>query len=239
MKKVIRNIVAAIVATLCLSGCGIQYYINDSVPIEGNMYKRGFYGDLYPTNVVCTEETYDLEGLEFQRVVHHKFDLVHADIGEYVSGTLYCNEEQWEEAEAYYSNPNNFRYYCEIGTPKKDKESEVMEIPDVDVVIFEELLTFAAESEYNPFEPKSKTKTVDLPMPDDEESPKIVFYKESIDGSFISLKAYSFHIIDNQLYLVYYYDYGEGRYKKLVAVPAPKEISDYFIGYLEGKYYCE
>lgn len=70
-------------------------------------------------------------------------------------------------------------------------------------------------------------------MPDNKQTKRLVFYKESKDSLFISSKGHEYYIIDNALYFVYQYDYGHGEYEKLIAVSVPSAISDYFVKYME------
>jgi len=40
-------------------------------------------------------------------------------------------------------------------------------------------------------------------------------------------------VIDGKLLLVFFYDYGHGKYEELVAVDVPDELGQYFIKLLE------
>lgn len=222
---------------LALSGCGLSPEGPDAVRIDDKVYRTGFYGTLYPSGYSLTEHTLQDGDLTLVRIAHDMWELYHADVGPYVDGTIYCEESQYEEAAAYYGNPDNYRYFCTLGVEKSDgTQAQTVELTGVDTARFDELLSFADKSEYDPFDDRhnSRVETVDLPMPDDTVDTRMVFYKESKDGLFCSPKGRDYYIIDHHLYMVYQYDYGHGEYEKLIAVKAPQKLSAYFVSFMES-----
>lgn len=222
-----------VLISLYISGCGMAPDGSKTVLIGADTYATGFYGSLFPYNFNRTEEVYNVDDIEFRRLDNDSFDLLHASIGPYSEGTIYCNESQYDEARAYYSDSDNYTYFCQIGTPKKDASPLVMDISHIDIEKFDSLIEFAEKNSYDPFDfvKNNKIEKLELPMPDETESPRLVFYKESKDGMFISSRGEYFHIIDDEIVLVFYYDYGYGEYEKLIAVKVPDEISDYIIDF--------
>ena len=71
-------------------------------------------------------------------------------------------------------------------------------------------------------------------MPDNTKDTRLVFYKQSNDGLFVSYARTDFYILNNHLYAVYRYDFGHGEYEKLIAVKAPDDISTYFVEYMKS-----
>ena len=234
MKKTFGTMLLAGMFTL--SGC---FHMSPngpaSVSFENRTYKTGFYGTLFPNGFDFDDDMFTVNHIEFQKIEHDTFHLFHADIGPYTSGTIYCDEENYEEACLYYSDPKNFLYQCIIGIKSTETTQQFVELQDVDPQQFQALLDFAESSEYLPFDAKHnrKIKKVELPMPDNKQTKRLVFYKESKDSLFISSKGHEYYIIDNALYFVYQYDYGHGEYEKLIAVSVPSAISDYFVKYME------
>lgn len=228
MKKIMA-VLLCLAVLLC--GCSeLDLLVRGEVIHEGTTYVTGFYGDLYPTNFSLTDEEFTYRDIRFRRLEHESFTLYHADVGTYVSGTLYCEKSQYAEAAAYYSDPDNFSYYCAIGV---NDPSSTVELTGVDPEKFDALLVFADQSEYLPFDfgDDRKSQTVELPIPDNDVTPRLFFYKDSKDQLFTTVKNI-YYILDNTLYLVYYYDYeGDG---KLVAVPAPEDLSDYFVEFMKA-----
>ena len=222
---------------LLLSGCGFIGLAPDgpeSLQIDNKTYKTGFYGTLYPNRreYSFTEQTLQVDDLLLARIAHDTFELYHADVGPYSEGTVYCAESQFEQAVTYYSNPANYTYYCILGPRMSDGTTDqTVEFPNVDVTIFNDLLSFSEQSCYDPFDNRhnSEVKTVELPMPDDTVDTRMVFYKESNDSMFCSSQAHDFYILDNTLYMVYRYEFGPGDDEKLIAVKVPEEISAYFV----------
>lgn len=206
-----------------------------SVSIEKQTYKTGFYGTLFPDHFDCAEEAVTVGGIEYQRIEHETFNLLHADVGQYAEGTIYCDERQYAEAQRYYSEPQNFSYYCIIGVDSDDTVAQTVELNNIEASQFEALLNFADDSEYMPFASthNGMVEKVELPMPDDKTTRQLIFYKKSIDSLFVSNSGHAYYIVDGTLYFVYQYDFGRGEYEKLIAVRVPSEISDYFVEYME------
>lgn len=203
----------------------------EEVSFEGKTYATGFYENLVPADFqLLEEEGFTHRDILFRRVEHKQFILYHAHVGGYTSGALYCEKSQYAEAAAYYSDPDNFSYYCAIGV---NDPSSTVELTGVDPVKFDALLAFTDVSVYLPFNigDDRKNQTVELPIPDNDVTPRLFFYKDSKDQLFTTVKNI-YYILDNTLYLVYYYDYeGDG---KLVAVPVPEDLSDYFVEYMKA-----
>lgn len=161
--------------------------------------------------------------------------MYHADIGSYTEGTIYCSKKDYEDALAFYNNPQNYSYYCILGVNSNTQSKMTVELSDIDTDKFNALLEFADKSNYDPFDKKhnDKIEKVELPMPDNTKDTRLVFYKESTDKLFNSSKGTDYYILDNHLYSVYQYVFGHGEYKKLIAVKVPDDISDYFVEYMK------
>lgn len=202
------------------------------IMIDGVTYRNGFYGDLWPVNLKYKSDSFEVEGNKFYHVNCDKFDWVLGLTGSTSNGELYCAESQWAQARAYYADNNNFVYYCRIGAQYVDRDPIIANIPNIDPIKFDELMAFADKNSYDPFSSNSSVVTRRLPLPDRDISPELIFYKESKDGYFTSYKGYKFHALDGKLLLVYYYDYGSGKYEEMVAVDIPDEIGQYFINML-------
>lgn len=221
---------------LLLSGCRLVPQGPEMLQIDNKIYKTGFYDNLYPHEYSLTEYTVQGDDLTLVRIAHDTFELYHADVGPYVQGTIYCEESQYEQVSAYYEDPANYTFFCTLGVDMADGMSaQTVELPDVDTAMFDELLIFADQSYYDPFdrEHNFNVETIELPMPDNTVDTRMVFYKESKDSLFCSSRGNDFYIIDNSLYMVYQYDYGHGEYEKLIAVKVPENISTYFVSFME------
>ena len=221
-----------------LSGCGFVGLAPDgpeSVQIDNKTYKTGFYGTLGPYKFSLTEQMEQGDDLTLVRIDHDIFNLYYADVGPYVQGTIYCEESQYEQVSAYYSNPANYTYFCVLGANTTD-EAKTTALSDVDTALFDDLLSFAEKSRYDPFDNRhnSEVETVELPMPDDTADTRMIFYKESKDSLFCSTRGDEYYNIDNALYMVYQYDFGYGEYEKLIAVKVPEYIGNYFISLMKS-----
>mgnify|MGYP001639088565 CR=1 FL=1 len=221
---------------LLLSGCGLAPEAPKVLQIGNKTYKTGFYGTLYPHKYSLTEHTVQDDDLTLFRIANDTFELYYADVGPYVEGTIYCEESQYEQVLAYYGDLANYTFFCTLGVDTVNGTSaHTVELSNVDTAMFDDLLSFADKSCYDPFDSQhnSKVETVELPMPDDTVDIRMVFYKESNDALFCSSKGADYYIIDNSLYMVYQYDYGHGEYEKLIAVKVPENISTYFVSFMQ------
>ncbi len=239
MKKKLLFIFALILSLSLLSGLlsgcvGLSSEAPDYISDGNTIYKTGFYGSLFPNEYEYSGESIEIKSDTLNRIKNDKFSLYHANIGSYTEGTIYCLESDYENALAYYNNPDNYSYHCNIGVDSDTQVIETMNLEDVEVDKFHAFLEFAENNTYDPFNKKhnAKIETIILPMPD--HSSKIVFYKKSDDSLFISTTGNECYIIDDHLYLVYQYDFGHGEYENLIAVKVSDEISNYFVEYMNS-----
>lgn len=233
MKKCFTITIAFI---LMLSGCfKLSLNGSETLHIDDKTYKSGFYGVLFPNDYELDGKTLKFNNIILSKIKHDEFELYHADIGPYTEGTIYCEEGDYENAVAFYNDPQNYSYYCVLGVDSNTTKTKTIEISEIDTNKFDALLKFADESNYNPFdkEHNAKIEKVDLPMPDDTQETRLVFYKESVDSLFTSSQGTDYYIINNHLYSVYQYDFGHGEYEKLIAVKVPDEISIYFVEFMK------
>ncbi len=221
-----------LILALMLTGCN-NFFIPETIEIDNKLYKTGFYGSLWPNKYEFEGETQRIDDINLTKIVHNKFDLYHANIGFNSGATIYCAKEDYDKALTFYSNPENYNYCCDFTEGMSIDKIRTVQLPDVDINKFEDLLNFAEKSSYEPFDKKhnEEVETVKLPMPDDTNDTCLTFYKESVDSLFISPTP-SFYIINNTLYLLYQYDLGHGEYERLVAVKAPDNLSNYFVSYM-------
>lgn len=228
-------LISVIVATLTiiLTACNSSLFIPKTVTVDGITYRNGFYGDLWPVNLTFDDGSIKDGNYEFRHVDYDKFDWIHSYVGGTTAGVLYCEESQWQQASVYYADNDNFVYYCLIGGKYVEHGAVIETINNIESDKFDALMTFADENDYNPFGSNKDVETDRLPIPDKDESPELIFYKESKDGYFTSFKGHTFHVLDGQLLFLFYYDYGHGEYEEMVAVNVPDELGEYFMKLLE------
>ncbi len=231
-----KAVLAMLALAVTLTGCvGLAPAGPETISNGEKTYKTGFYGDLFPKNYEFDGQSFTVNNKTLKKIKHDDFSLYHADIGSSVNGTIYCAEEDYEQAAAFYSDPQNYSYFCILGPNKQTQSRKTRALQNMDDEKFEELSEFAKQSGYDPFDAahNAKIETVELPMPGYHKYMPIVFYKESTDHLFVSSKAADYYIFDDQLYMVYQYDYGHGEYEKLIAVKVPEALSTYFVEYIK------
>ena len=207
-------------------------YSTDTITINDTVYRNGFSGDLCSLNIYYDQDYHTVDGLRFHRVESEQFDMYYAPLSDTLYtpshntfNTLFCSEEQWEQAKSYYADSENFIYYC---------GNDV--IPDMDATKYEALMAFADENKYIPMVSDSDIEACRMPKPD--KLSELVFYKVSKDELFISRKDYYFLMINEKLYLLHYYDTVHDEYEEhqeLVAVEVPEELGRYFIELLQSQ----
>lgn len=234
MKKYIAMLLTL---ALLLAGCARMTPTGpQTLQGDGETYKTGFYGSLFPNTFELVGGSFEIQNTKLNRIAYDRFALFHADIGSYSEGTIYCLEKDYEDACAFYADPDNFAYYCILGVDSDTQSAKTVELSDVDTDQFSALLEFAEKSNYDPFDKKhnAQIEKVELPMPDDTKQTRLVFYKESNDHLFVSSKGTEFFILNGHLYAVYQYDGGKGEEEKLIAVKAPDDISTYFVEFMKA-----
>ena len=208
----------------------------DTISYEGISYRTGFYGKNYGIKPELQGETILVDGKEYSIADHEHFSMLingHGVSSGILNGILYCAENQWDDAQAYYADDANYNYYCQIGVQYVDRDPEYR-LLDMDAQMFHRLMDFADENAYNPFGRKQHDALVRLPIPHRDDAPKLIFYRESKDGCLVSYRGHSFHIVDSRLLLVHFYDYGHGEYEEMAAVEVPAELGNYFINLLKN-----
>lgn len=210
--------------------------VPNRVKIEGEEYRTGFYGDLWPKNLSFTGEEYEVRGIIFRRLEGTTFDCVQARIGGKTGGTIYCLASQWEEAKAYYEDGENYTYYCGIGAIEAtEDEKRLFQIEDIDLEKYEALMEHGGVFAYDPFDAvknkASEFREVTIDTLEVDPRPYINFFKQSKDGNFGSYKAHYFFILDGTMYLARYHNMSE---HFVSAVEVSEETASYFIELVEG-----
>ncbi len=229
------------IAVFCsfLFAHNVKMFTNpDEIIINNVTYRTGFYGDLYPINIIRTGEKYMVNDKDVYAVNYDRFDFMQYSDGTTTygnsgidGGQIYCNLEQYDEAKAFYEAPENFLIKCKIG----DLSDNVIE--NFDYKKFEDLYSFSQKPEYSPLLDQDQNMDVVRFRVDsfkDFYEKELTIYKESIDGFFASTKGTHYQIMEGTLYLVIHYDHGHGEYNELVCVPIPNELSDYVVKMVSG-----
>jgi len=233
----ILSFIFGFISLLPLTFMMLSSNVPNSVVIEGVTYRSGFYGDLYPnfgqvgdigSDTLQEEVIYDDGKNRFRRVDFEGYDWVHSYVGGYTGGTVYCAENQWEQMLEYYADDSNFDYYYGIGYYIAEK---AVDISDIDIQKFNELLAFANENHYEPFNAAHNTQRI----PKSEYYEGFCFYKISKDGYFSTARKPMFFVYQGRLLMVFYYDGGRsnGGIEEVVAIDVPHELGQYFIGVIE------
>ena len=156
MKKIFLII---LILMLTLAGCvGLAPNGPEILKTNEQTLKTGFYGTLVPNDFVLTEVTLEIQNIKLNKISHDRFDLYHADIGSNIAGTIYCAEKDYENALAFYADPNNFSYYCTLGVDSYTQSTKTVAIADIDTDKFNALLEFTDHTDYDPFDKNHNAK---------------------------------------------------------------------------------
>ena len=118
-----------------------------------------------------------------------------------------------------------------MGNIHDENDQQINHLENIDHSIFDFLLEFSNDNEYNPFTSfNNEEGLIKIPIAnsDDWMANEIHFYKESIDGAFSTSQGYTFILHENNLYLLYQYDFGDDEKPVMLVRDVPTEISDYF-----------
>ncbi|MCI8650554.1 MAG: hypothetical protein HFG20_10625 [Anaerotruncus sp.] len=223
--------VLAILLAACLSGCLLAVIDRPrEVRVDRQVYQSGFYGDLWPDELSYQQEEYEVGGKTFRKLEDSQFDCVHTyHIGSKSEGMVFCLKSQWEKAQAYYADAENFNYYCrtDMRWPERRKDHEIKEI---NLEKFEEITHLGDTYGLNLFDPvKNKAgalKAVELDPSKHKVSNYFTFYKQSKDGLFVSFRGNKFFLCEDKLYLA---RTQNGTTNIITAVEIPQETASYFI----------
>ena len=230
------------VLTACLPGrlfFALPKEVPETISAEGETYRTGFYSDeLYPVNLEYTDKEYDIDNDTLYQVYISGFECLHApSTGGSTNGTLYCLDSQWEEAQAYYADPANFTYYCEV-TPDgiaETERAEVYPIDDMNPEMFQALMSQVDGTRNDLFNAlermageKRESEAIDV---SNRKIYNIFFYKQSNDSYFVTFRGDHFCLVDEKLYFVRYKD---GKDDTLHVIEMTGDAADYFINLLNG-----
>ena len=229
MKKYIM-LFLSLILVLCLSSCTLSLDTPDTVTIDGKEYKKAFVGELYPL-----DEVFSNDGVKASGKVYHKYSQTTYDCyivyDNNAEPNVYFEAGKFDEAKLYYDNSNNFNFFCLMGNIHDENDQQINHLENMDQSKFDSLLEFSNNNEYNPFTFFNNDESlIKIPIanPDDWMADEIRFYKESKDGAFSTSRAYTFILHENDLYMLYYYDYGDDENPVMLVRDVPTEISDYF-----------
>jgi hypothetical protein len=223
------KVISLIVSTFLLMSCVTGRY---KITVDGIIYQTGFYGDVsLRPDLPYIGDPYKVEGFDFlRRVNHEQFDLLYGYDGGPAWGDgfriLYINESQWETAQNYYANSDNFIYYCNISGRSRSLHPFRATVTNIVPSKYDELRAFAMKSRRHSSGSNAGVKTRRLKILDPADTLfQYDFYKDSRDGIFFS-GMHGFHIIEGKLLLSLDYDYDS---YEMVVVDVPDELGQYFI----------
>ena len=229
MKKYIM-LFLSLILVLCLSSCTLNLDTPDTVTLDGKEYKKAFVGELYPLDEVVSND-----GVRASRKVYYKYSQTPYDCyivyDRNAEPNVYFEAGKFDEAKLYYGNSNNFNFFCLMGNIHDENDQQINHLENIDHSIFDSLLEFSNDNEYNPFTSfNSEEGLIKIPIanPDDWMADEIHFYKESKDGAFSTSQGYTFILHENNLYLLYQYDFGDDEKPVMLVRDVSTEISDYF-----------
>lgn len=225
-RKILILAALAIYILLTFAACNSM---PDEVIIDGESYKLAFTARLYPVDMSFMDQTgIKVSGNRFHYYPGSAYDcyVSYDNNGE---PNIYFKESEFDDALAYYTDSENFTYYCALGNFHDTEECTTHTIEDINTELFEKLLTFSHEKDYNPFalfKNEKDLKKVPVADPDNWTSEEIRFYKESKDGFFSSFQGHIYILLDGKLALLYYYDFGNEDEPVMLIREIPSELSD-------------
>ncbi len=199
------------------------------VQIEGITYRTGFYQGCHLTQDVTSVEAHGNTdaGYEYSVVDGTPFDLIWAlEYGFYGMGAIYCRQDQFDAAAAYYDDPDNYDYKLFEGNPADLDEDPEYPMPGLDMEKYWALMEF--ENAFNQGTAPSKEAVLyNVPLKNGERYAGEYYFQEiSNDGNFVKNYGRRYRVADGKLVMVASYGVKNGTVE---VVDVPKELSDYFL----------
>ena len=221
----------SLILVLCFSSCSLISDLPDTVTIDEKEYTRAFISEFFPVSKsLVNNNGVRVSGHIYYEYSNTPFDCYIA-YGNDGFPNVYFESSAFNEAFSYYTDLNNLKFFCLFGNVHDENKQKIIEIEEIDIDMFNSLLEYSIENNYNPltsFNNEEGLKSVPIPDPDNWVSDEIHLYKESKDGAFTTSRGYIFKLIDNQLYLLYRYDFRNDESPAMILRDIPKDISDYF-----------
>ena len=233
MKKIC--FILSLILILCCCSCTINFNKPDTVTIEEKEYKKAFIGELYPIEDVVSSEGIKISGNSYYKFFKTQYDCYIA-YDRNAEPNVYFSSEQFDEAFSFYNDASNFNFFCLLGNIHDENDQKILEIQEIDPLMFNRLLEYSAKNDYNPFTSfnnEDGIKKVPIPHPNNWKDDEIHFYKESKDGAFTTSQAYTFIVHKNKLYFLYQYDFSDDNAPIMLVRHIPSEIGDYFCDLLK------
>ena len=236
MKRYIL-IILTLMMVLCYTACSLAQELPDTVTIAGKEYKRAFVGELYPISEASMHvDSVKISGTSYYKYPETQFDCYVA-YDNNAEPNVYFESEQFNEAVTHYNNGDNFNFFCLVGNIHDENEQQIFGIQEIDFTMFDQLIDFSKSNDYNPFtsfnDEDGLTKAPII-NPDDWTADEIHIYKESKDGAFSTSKGYIFVLYEDNLCLLYQYDFSDDEAPVMKIRTVPTEISDYFCSLIEN-----
>ena len=219
-----------LILVLCFSSCSLNLDKPDTVTIEGKEYKKAFVGELYPFDEFDSDDGVTVSGNLYCKYSQTAYDCYIA-YDRNAEPNVYFSSEQFDEAFSFYNDASNFNFFCLLGNIHDEKDQKILEIQEIDSLMFNSLLEYSAKNDYNTFASfnnEDGIKKVPIPHPNNWTDDEIHFYKESKDGAFSTSKGYTFIMVDDRICLLYQYDFGDENNPIMLVREIPEDMSEYF-----------
>ena len=235
MKRYV-SIFYALIFVLCCASCTVKLSLPESVTIDGKEYKKAFVNELAPlydefSNVSAKK----IAGKSYYPFSKTSFDCYFAyDYN--ADSNIFFESTQFDEAVSYYSNIENFNFFCILGSLYEENGHLLFELEEIDYSMFEQLIEFAELYAYNPLTSFNKTeglKEIPVPNPDDWMEEEVYFYRDSKDGAF-TIERHAFILHEREFYLLYRYDFTNEEAPIMLVRDVPEFLEDYFCELIEN-----
>jgi hypothetical protein len=250
MHRKLSLLVSLCVVVLVLGGCEHlskttekvkgyykQTFPDETISVDGEEYRTGFYSYLFPRfgpddphTKLKTEAVYNDGLTDYHRVVSAEKSWIHAFVGGLGGGTVYCLDSQWDTEKAIYSNPDNFNYFYTFDKFEPKSDTALL---DIDPKKVDALIDFVENTSYDPFDTPSNNAILEnvVRFPEESDYQEVVLYKESKDGFFTAGRANSLFLLNGTLFVLFYHDGGSKNngIAEIVGTKVPIELGSYLI----------
>lgn len=234
MKRIL-SICIIFIMIFSLSSCiFLRPIVPESITFDGQTYMKAFTAEFFPNDYPPGSADATEFRIGFKSYYHLTTTYFDSCVGYTVYGEpeIYFNANQYDEAIAYFENPENFNYFCLVGNIVDKTDHYVCSVPNMDPLMLDKLTDFILENGHTPFKSNSQ-KASSVPLIGDEwKDGEFYFYKATKSGDFLSIRD-TLRIVDGRIVLLHYYDFdGETGNQKMIYVDLPDDLNEYFLSVL-------
>ena len=228
-----KTLIFILVSSLSfLSSCNIflKYpELPETVEIKGEKYIKAFDpGYLFTLLPDSMRDDVKIDGILYKFSKTDSYGFYRGIDQKTRTAAIYFPDDHFNEAKAYYSNAENYTYYCHIGNIYEINDQTRHKVPDMDAEKLDELCALDARVERHKFKRDKELDIITVDMPNGTMLNQVYFFRESNDG-ILSSGTVLLEFYEGRLVLLYAYIAGPPGKEKMSFAELPEDLQAYFL----------